>query len=247
MRRAFTLVELLNVIAIIAILSALFLPIIKAAKGAAMRYNAGMAMKNLGAAVELYLADHDDTYPIAMSQDATGFRAWFGWQREDGTFDTQAGILTSYFKGKAGRDMTHQAKPYLGDFSGFGYNWGYVGSDVNISLDYTGWPNCYRPARGTEIQKSTVLFATSVYFFAPWMPRGDGQAYDFGFVDPPKYWRGVPNVDFRHGDPPSIDLAERRVEPKGIALFVFTSGAVKSKTPQQVTDAMFERSEPPMQ
>lgn len=246
-KRAFTLVELLNVIAIIAILSAILWPAMKAVRGAAFRYNAGMAMKGLGSAVTLYLADHDDTFPIAMSYDADGFRAWFGKQLPDGTFDTQAGILTSYLKGKYGRDMTHIGRPYLGDGSGFGYNWGYLGSDINIALDYAGWPNCYRPARGSEVQKSTVLFATSIYYYAKWIPGGDGASYDFGFVDPPKYWWGVPNVDFRHGDPPVVDAKERKVTPKGLALIVFTSGELKSKVPSQVTDDQFAREDRPLQ
>ncbi len=246
-RRGFTLVELLNVIAIIAILSAILWPMIKTVKAAAMRYNASLTMKNLGGAVEMYLSDHDGTYPIAMSQDGSGFRAWFGRQRPDGTFDTAEGILTAYFKGKIGRDMTHAAKPFLGDMTGFGYNWGYLGSDVNITLNYGGWPNCYNPARESELQKSTVVFATSVYFFAPWMPGGDSAKYDFGFVDPPKYWRGNPNVDYRHGDPPLVSARDQKVTPKGLALFQFSSGSIKVKSPEQTTDAMFERVETPLQ
>ena len=242
-RRAFTLVELLNVIAIIAVLSAIFFPVMKSARGAAFRYSAGLSMKNLGAAVSLYMGDHDETYPIAMSQDWGGFRAWFGALQSDGTFDPKQGILSSYAHGRIARDMTHEAKDYLGDKSGFGYNWGYLGSDVNITLDYTDWPNCHRPARASEIDnpRGVVQFATSAFYFAPWMTGGDGGKYDFGFIDPPRYWNDNPNVDFRHGDTPLIDLAAKKVTPRGLALFQMSSGGLKTLPRESVTDVMFER------
>jgi prepilin-type N-terminal cleavage/methylation domain-containing protein len=242
--RAFTLIELLNVIAIIAILSAIFLPVIKAVKGAAYRYNASMGLKSLGAAVNIYMADHDETYPIAMSYDSGGFRAWFGWQQVDGKFDPKSGILSAYTKGRAARDMTHRALDYLGDQSGYGYNWGYLGSDINITLDYSGWPNCYRPARSSEVYNSAIVFGTSSFYSAPWLRGGDGQIYDFGFIDPPKYWWGNPNVDFRHGDPPIYDIPGRNVTPQGMAVLVFTSGNVKAMSPNQLKDKHFERGEP---
>lgn len=245
-KKGFTLVELLNVVAIIAILSAIFWPVIQAARGAAFRYNAALSMKNLGVATDLYMADHDDTYPIAMSYDATGYRAWFGASLPEGGFDLRAGILSSYTNGRAAKDMTHVAKEYLGDRSGFGYNWGYLGSDVNITLDYSDWPNCHRPARSSEISNSrgVVVFATSSYYYANWLPNGDGVKYDFGFVDPPKYWQGNPNVDFRHGEPPTIDLRAETVTPRGTALFLMSNGSAKAIGPNAVDDAMFDRYDP---
>ncbi|HRK23152.1 MAG TPA: type II secretion system protein [Fimbriimonadaceae bacterium] len=242
-KRGFTLVELLNVVAIIAILSAIFWPVVKAARGAAFRYNAALSMKNLGGATDLYMADHDDTYPIAMSWDGYGFRAWFGAAKPEGGYDPKAGILSSYTNGRAARDLTHEAKEYMGDRSGFGYNWGYLGSDMNDSLDFSAFPNCLRPARASEISnpRSVVVFATSAYYFASWIPGGDGVKYDFGFIDPPKFWYGNPNVDFRHGDLPAIDARAETVTPKGTALFLMSSGAAKALSPKAVVDEMFER------
>jgi prepilin-type N-terminal cleavage/methylation domain-containing protein len=63
MRKAFTLIELLVVIAIIAILAAILFPVFAQAKLAAKK-TAGLAqMKQVGTALNIYLADTDDTLP----------------------------------------------------------------------------------------------------------------------------------------------------------------------------------------
>ena len=63
MRKAFTLIELLVVIAIIAILAAILFPVFAQAKQAAKRTQTLSNVKNVGTAVQLYLADYDDILP----------------------------------------------------------------------------------------------------------------------------------------------------------------------------------------
>lgn len=62
-RRAFTLVELLTVIAIIAVLSALLFPVFLAARQAVDRYGSASQLRQLGMSVSMYAADHDDSIP----------------------------------------------------------------------------------------------------------------------------------------------------------------------------------------
>jgi general secretion pathway protein G len=66
MRRAFTLIELLVVIAIIAILAALIFPVFARAKSSAYRTQCLSNLRQIGAAMGLYMADSDDYFPYAI-------------------------------------------------------------------------------------------------------------------------------------------------------------------------------------
>lgn len=62
MKRAFTLIELLVVIAIIAILAAILFPVFAQAKASAKKTACLSNQKQIGTALQIYLADNDDTY-----------------------------------------------------------------------------------------------------------------------------------------------------------------------------------------
>jgi prepilin-type N-terminal cleavage/methylation domain-containing protein len=63
-KTAFTLIELLVVIAIIAILAAILFPVFAQAKEAAKKTAALSQLKQIGTAVQIYLSDYDDTFPL---------------------------------------------------------------------------------------------------------------------------------------------------------------------------------------
>jgi prepilin-type N-terminal cleavage/methylation domain-containing protein/prepilin-type processing-associated H-X9-DG protein len=65
--RAFTLVELLVVIAIIAILAALLLPALSQAKKSAKKINCISNLKQLGIATHMYLGDYRDVFPFSSN------------------------------------------------------------------------------------------------------------------------------------------------------------------------------------
>lgn len=69
-KSAFTLIELLVVIAIIAILAAILFPVFMKAKQSAIKTQALTHMRQLGYAVQLYLADHDETFMASTNYDA---------------------------------------------------------------------------------------------------------------------------------------------------------------------------------
>ena len=86
--KAFTLIELLVVIAIIAILAAILFPVFSQAKLAAKKTSDLSNQKQIGTALQMYLADNDDTYSPAYyygdpnasgSLDATGIQHWSGF------------------------------------------------------------------------------------------------------------------------------------------------------------------------
>lgn len=65
-RRAFTLIEILVVIAIIAILSAILLPVFFTVRGRARQASCISNLRQIGNAVQMYTQDYDGRYPYAV-------------------------------------------------------------------------------------------------------------------------------------------------------------------------------------
>ena len=82
-QKAFTLIELLVVIAIIAILAAILFPVFAQAKLAAKKTQDLSNMKQIGTAMQIYLADYDDILPPAYyllnnTDESGGVAHWSG-------------------------------------------------------------------------------------------------------------------------------------------------------------------------
>lgn len=80
-RRAFTLLELLVVIGIIAILAALLLPVLTAAKKKAAQTTCINNLKQLGLGMQMYVSDNRDYFP-GIASGHYGFHAedWIYWR-----------------------------------------------------------------------------------------------------------------------------------------------------------------------
>jgi prepilin-type N-terminal cleavage/methylation domain-containing protein/prepilin-type processing-associated H-X9-DG protein len=82
--RAFTLIELLMVIAVIAILTALLLSALHRVRGASQATTCRNNLRQWGTATQLYAADHDDflppegkSAPLESDLANPGYRAWY--------------------------------------------------------------------------------------------------------------------------------------------------------------------------
>jgi prepilin-type N-terminal cleavage/methylation domain-containing protein/prepilin-type processing-associated H-X9-DG protein len=73
---AFTLIELLVVITIIAILTAIALPVIGGAQARARATQCLNQLRQIGTAARLYANDNEQTLPVTVHQNAQGKQSW---------------------------------------------------------------------------------------------------------------------------------------------------------------------------
>ena len=78
MRKGFTLIEILVVIAIIAILAAILFPVFSRARAKARQATCASNLKQLAMAMEMYTTDYDDTLPGAPNGEG-GNGQYGGW------------------------------------------------------------------------------------------------------------------------------------------------------------------------
>jgi prepilin-type N-terminal cleavage/methylation domain-containing protein len=243
-RKGFSLVELMTVIAIMAILFAVLLPVFIQVRSYAHQYMAGQSMMKLGTSTTMYMGDHDDTYPMAFYQLPNGQRQnWFGIVKRDGSVDPETSVLAPYVKGKIQPDNALNAKPWQGDETGYGYNWGYLGSDYYTSGSRSNMWACSNPAQASSLNhpSETIVYGTSIFYFAKWMKKGDGESYRYGFIDPPRAWFGNPTLEFRHMGERFVDSKKREVTYTGQALVVYADSHLKTIHQKKVKNRMFER------
>jgi len=197
--RAFTLVELLVTIAIIAVLAALSLTAVNAARARGDAAKCIGNLRQLAAAALAYAGENGGQYVFA--QDAANRVRWHGVRSgADEKFDPTRGPLAPYL----GHDRRVKICPALRDVlggkqsfedgtGGYGYNAAYIG----------GTPaDPFQPERlaNVPLASRVVMFADAAF------PRASG-LQEYAYAEP---WRSVdyrgrlrgalsPSVHFRHG------------------------------------------------
>jgi prepilin-type N-terminal cleavage/methylation domain-containing protein/prepilin-type processing-associated H-X9-DG protein len=101
-RRGFTLIEILVVIAIIAILAAILFPVFSRARAKARQATCASNLKQLATAMEMYVSDYDETLPGAPNGNGgDGVYGGWVWYADFGTpvagyFEVVRGALYPY-------------------------------------------------------------------------------------------------------------------------------------------------------
>ena len=198
-RTAFTLLELLVVIALIAILASLLLPALSRSKDAVRRIKCVSNLHQFGLAAQMYW-DENGSACFRYGGVATngGQLYWFGWigVGAEGTrpFDATPAALYPYLQGR-GVELCPSLNYALGRFklkaSGAAYGYGY---NLHLSV-----PATHTPLKISGVQRplEIVLFADSaqVNTFQPPASRSNPMLEEFYYVSTN---RNEATAHFRH-------------------------------------------------
>ena len=169
-RRAFTLTELLVVIAVIAILAAILLPTLGRAKLSARRITCVNNLRQLGLAAQMYWDDHDgDAFRYITGATNGGTVYWFGWiepwvpgNEGQRAFDASMGALYPYLGGRGVEvcpSLNYNSHLFKLKATGAAYGYGY-----NLYLS--------APATQPAVKINRVTRPADIALFAG---RGPGQ------------------------------------------------------------------------
>ena len=166
-QRAFTLVELLVVIGIIALLIALLLPSLSVARESAKSAACLSNLRQLATASHIYADRYHDSYPIAYYDDGgSPIRTSYSWDFNSirdlttGALTTEPGLLwTGDTSAKVQQCPSFDGKSNTGGdpYTGYNYNTSYIGHG-----QYESIPS---PAKAGQIRNSSrcALFGDGQY------------------------------------------------------------------------------------
>lgn len=227
-RQAFTLVELLVVIAVVGILGALLLPALSHGKAAARRIQCVDNLRQLGLATQLYWDENEDfTFRYQIGATNGGRLYWFGWLKPGAEgqrdFDPTQGALYPYLQSSGveicpSLDYTHAL--YKLKARGAAYGYGY---NLNLGQRSINTSRITRPS-------DTVLFADAAQvndFQSPASPDNP-MVEEFYYVDADD-GGGYPNAHFRHQKQANAIFADGHVDREKPV-----TGSIDSRLPSQM-------------
>ena len=196
-RSGFTLLELLVVIALLALLASLLFPAFQEGQAAARRTRCSANLRQIGLATQLYWDDHEGlAFRYRRAQTNGGQIYWFGWLERgpegDRDFDPTQGALYPYLNGR-GVEVCPSLGYHSAQFklkarqAAFGYGY-------NLLLSA---PTEQPPVTLTSVRQPSrlVLFADSAQVNTFQFPASPDHPMleEFYYVTP-----GEPTAHFRH-------------------------------------------------
>ena len=228
-RHAFTLMELLVVIAVIAILAAMLLPALAKAKASAWRAQCTSNLRQLGIATQLYWGDNDgNCFNYLYAPTNGGQTYWFGWigpgPEGERPFDLTVGKLFPYLNGSNVR-LCPALNSTVAQFKSkatnvvfsYGYNH-YLATGPSLPPI-----NCNRIKQPTQI----ALFADAAQvndFQAP-ASHNNPMLEEWYYVDNTVNY---PNGHFRHAKKANVTFCDGHV-----AVESMLSGSLDQRLPNQ--------------
>ena len=213
---AFTLVELLVVLAIIGILTAVLLPLLGRGKASARRVKCLSNLRQLGLAAQMYWDDNrGNCFRYIHGVTNYGNIYWFGWigpgREGQRAFDHKAGALYPYICGR-GVEICPALDYAMSQFklkaSGAAYGYGY-----NISLSSAPRQppvNTGRIARPTQV--ALLADAAQINDFQPPASKVNPLLEEWYYISTDTNY---PNCHFRHAQKANVVFCDGHVEAEG--------------------------------
>lgn len=199
--RAYTLVELLVVTAILAVLVGLLLPAVQQVRVAAQRTRGLNTLHQLGIAAMNYASAHEEALPPARTCEDGLVRWWFAMTTPTGKpIDVGNGHLMPFLENTDALFRNPAKTPgrvYLvhdGTTGGFGYNYRYLAPLETMPDGTERWVRIRVAQVGSS--SATLLFVTSANVSTAVLPTGKPCLVETGLAEPPS--QRSPSVHFRH-------------------------------------------------
>jgi len=217
-RNAFTLVEMLVVVAILALLIGILLPVLGRSKAGTRQAVCLSNLAQLGHAAEQRALDEGGRYfeyrdVVAASADvAGGTRWWFGFEPTNGLstnrpLDHELGALGPYLAGIGERlqcdefpfDDANHIRKFARPAASYGYNWRLSGmKKIGSSEVPDGAIRPQTRARYSQRMSEVFLFADSVFFEPHANPLAFIEGYDIAWQSNTAALSGY--AHFRHAE-----------------------------------------------
>jgi len=219
--RAFTLIELMVVTAILAILAGLLLPALASAMERGRRTSCGSQLHQIGIAFQVYLNDHGQTYPWAQDPASTDPYYWFwmgrGWRR----------ALAPCLEGslKALYCPSDETAPEKWESTSYGYSMAFYHSPVQIDSMASASATYSNPQRSTPQSPDRVAHPSLKVMVAEWLSNHDRIAPDPGWWS----WKGAHNCLFADGHAQYLKGRDARPANDGFPDFNLTRHGIQGQ------------------